>query len=331
MDSGSAARHLPPLNHAALERYFGELLADIREPLPLHDGRRKTPEPEEIADAVFRTLSNRRYCYLSRSRCAIYRESAVQNFVKHIARAEPIPFYYDIGGGYHAGISPKELSLSFEPGLGEMLIVRQISMFARAVAKLYPHGARFTLVVDNLCALLVNDIDLEKTEAFVHKLRTLIEFLESPVDIDVLVESEQFSPGDYDRNFDTGPVGQSLDNCAVANVARFLGRPCSAHEASIRIARYAHIAQQTDRNINSIIDGIRMTQRATPETFPFRPFSGSASRIQAGELALIVDEQDACRPTLVTTENFKCQRLFELDLGLEIDGRPAPVLVGIRE
>ena len=99
----------------------------------------------------------------------------------------------------------------------------------------------------------------------------------------------------------------------------------------MRIALYHHISEQTDRNINSLLDDIRMTQRATPETFPFRPFPGGASRIQAGELALFVDEQGNCKPSLVTTENYERQRLFKLDLGLAIGGRPAPVLVGVRE
>jgi len=99
----------------------------------------------------------------------------------------------------------------------------------------------------------------------------------------------------------------------------------------MRIALYHHISEQTDRNINSLLDDIRMTQRATPQSFPFRPFPGGASRIQAGELALFVDEHGNCKPALVTTENYECVRLFKLDLGLEISGRPAPVLVGVRK
>ena len=331
MDSGSTARRLPILNHAALERYVGDLLADIREPLPSPSCRLSADEPENIAELVFHTVSSRRYCYLSRARSAVYRESALQAFAKHIALQQPIPFYYDIGGGYHAGISPTDLSLKFESGLGEMLIIRQISSLARELAPLYPHGIRFTLVIDNLCALLVNDIPLEKTEAFVDKLRAMIQYLDSPVEIDLFVESEHFSPGDYDRGLDTVPAGESLDTAAMINVSRFLGRHCGAEEASMRIARYHHVSEQTDRNINSLIDGIRMTQRATPQSFPFRPFPGGASRIQAGELALFVDEHGNCRPALVTTENYEGVRLFELDLGLEISGRPAPVFVGVSE
>jgi hypothetical protein len=331
MDSSSTATNLPVLNHAALKRYIGDLLADIHEPLPSPGRELSANQPEDKAESIFRTISGRRYCYLSRKRSAVYRDSALQSLAKHIALQQPIRFYYDIGGGYHAGISPTDLSLTFEPSLGEMLMVRQISLLARELAALYPHGIRFTLVIDNLCALLVNDIPLEKTEAFVDKLRAMVQYLDSPVDIDLLVESEHFSPGDYDRGVDTVPAGESLDTAAIANVSRFLGRHCSAQEASMRIALYHHISEQTDRNINSLLDDIRMTQRATPETFPFRPFPGGASRIQAGELALFVDEHGNCKPALITTENYESVRLFELDLGLEISGRPAPVLVGVRE
>ena len=331
MDSSSTARNLPALNHAALDHYVSDLLADIRGPLPSYDRDLSVNQPEDIAQSVFRTISSRRYCYLSRKRSAVYRDSALQSLAKHIALQQPIRFYYDIGGGYHAGISPTDLSLTFEPGLGEILMIRQISLLARELAALYPHGIRFTLVIDNLCALLVNDIPLEMTEAFVRKLRAMIQSLNSRVDIDLLVESEHFSPGDYDREVDTVPAGESLDTAAIANVSRFLGRHCDAQEASMRIALYHRISEQTDRNINSLLDDIRMTQRATPETFPFRPFPGAASRIQAGELALFVDEQGNCKQTLVTTENYECQRLFKLDIGPEIGGRPFPILVGLRE
>ena len=331
MDLSSTARNLPVINHAALEDYFRDLLSDIRQPLSANECALSTDEPEQVAEAIFRTISGRRYCYLSRKRSAVYRDSALRSLAKHIALKQPIRFYYDIGGGYHAGICPTDLSLTFEPGLGEILMVRQISLLARDLATLYSHGIRFTLVIDNLCAALVNDIPLENTEAFVRKLRAMIRSLNSPVDIDLLVESEHFSLGDYDREIDAVPAGESLDSAAVANVSRFLGRHCGAQEASMRIALYHHISEQTDSNINSLLDDIRMTQRATPENFPFRPFPGGASRIQAGELALFVDEQNICKPTLITTENFECQRLFKLDLGPEIDGHPLPVLIGIRQ
>ena len=331
MNTSSTARRLPALNHSALSSYIGGLLADVREPLPSPGRGSSANQPEDIAELIFRTISGRRYCYLSRKRSAVYRDSALQSLAKRIALQQPIRFYYDIGGGYHAGISPADLSLTFEPGLGEMLIVRQISLLAQELAALHPHGIRFTLVIDNLCALLVNDIPLDKTEAFVDKLRAMIQYLDSPVDIDLLVESEHFSPGDYDRGVDTVPAGKLPDTATITNVSRFLGRHCSAQEASMRIALYHHISEQTDRNINSLLDDIRMTQRATPETFPFRPFPGGASRIQAGELALFVDEHGNCKPDLVTTENYACVRLFELDLGLEIGGQTAPVLVGVRE
>lgn len=328
MGSDSTARRLPVLNHARLGHYFDKLCADIREPLPRGERDWNAEHPVTIAESVFRTISSRRYCYLSRSRSAIYRDLLVQAFTRDISSGQPIHIYYDIGGGYHAGINPNELSPKFEPGLGELLIVRQISLLAQEICLLYRQGIRFTLVIDNLCALLVNDIPLEKTEAFVDKLRSMLQYLGSPVEIDALVESEHFSPSAYVREFQERPDIISADIKAITNVSRFLGRPCSAREASGRIAAYEQVSTQTDRNINSLIDGIRMTQRATPQTFPFRPFPGSDSRIQTGELALIADEQGNCKPTLITTENFERWRLFELDLELEIDGRPVPVLVG---
>jgi len=331
MDSGSTARRLPVLNHVALERYHSDLLTDIRSPLPHFSDGLNVEDASIIAESIFRTISGRRYCYLSRERSKIYRDSAVRSFSKHIALQQSIHFYYDIGGGYHAAIDPSKLELGFAPGLGEMLIIRQISSLARELAPLYPYGIKFTLVIDNLCALLVNDIPIERTEAFVDRLRAMIQSLNSPVDIDLLVESEHFSPVNYDRWRSTGHVVEPLDCSVVTNVARFLGRQCSAQEAATRINRYRHISEQTDRNINSLIDGIRMTQRATQHTFPFRPFPGGASRIQAGELALFVDEQGNCKPALVTAENYEYMRLFELELGFEVAGRPVAIFVGVKD
>ena len=330
MDSGSTARHLQIIDYSVLTDYLGDLLTDIQRPLAGSD-RPTGASPEDIAGLVFRTISGRRFCYLSRKRSAVYREAMVQAVAKDISSGKPIHFYYDIGGGYHAGINPNELSPTFAPGLGELLIVRQISSLAQKIRLFYSEGIRFTLVIDNLCALLVNDIPLEKTEAFVAGLRKMLHSLNSPVDIAVLVESEYFSRDDYEREAHMFMESFPDDNNATANFSRFLGRRCSALEASKRIAAYEQVSPQTDRNINSMVDGIRMTQRATPFTFPFRPFPGSDSRIQTGELALILDERGRCKPTLVTTENHDNWRLFELDHGLKISGDFGSVLVGISE
>ena len=86
MDSGSTARRLPALNHAAFKRYFDDLLADIRGPFPSRGDDLSADQPEDIAESIFRTISGRRYCYLSRKRSAIYRDSAVRAFAKHICK-----------------------------------------------------------------------------------------------------------------------------------------------------------------------------------------------------------------------------------------------------
>lgn len=64
--------------------------------------------------------------------------------------------YYDIGGGYRAGIDATRPDLSFSPCLGELFAFRQITLLTRHIRAVYPPGAAFSLVVDNVCALLVN-------------------------------------------------------------------------------------------------------------------------------------------------------------------------------
>jgi hypothetical protein len=91
--------------------------------------------------------------------------------VEAVRRNDPIRFFYDIGGGYHATTRPGEEDLLFDVGLAELLVLSQVADFASRIAEIYHAGVRFSLVIDNLCANLVNDIPLAKTLQYCAALR----------------------------------------------------------------------------------------------------------------------------------------------------------------
>jgi hypothetical protein len=275
------------------------------------------PEPHRsndcsLPDAVFDLLTDRQYCYLSRSCVAPYRESILVCIDSAVRRAEPIDFSYDLGAGYHASVQPGIREPSFEVGLGELFVLHQIASFARRVSSIYPPGVRFHIVIDNLCALLVNDIPVAKTEGYCGGFRELIAATVTSDLVTLIVESEHFSVADFGGLPNAAASdGSAVDAKAQDNVARFLGRLCSETEASARMSRYRDVIAESERLLSGLIRGVHMTQRATPDTICFRPFPGADSRIQCGDVAFARNVKGRLCPFLLTSQNmgsYRCQR-----------------------
>jgi hypothetical protein len=259
---------------------------------------------ETVPERVFDILTSRDFCYLSKSRVAIYREGVLAPVAASVRKREPLGFYYDIGGGYHASIRPGTEAVTFEVGLAELFVLSQAAEFAARVSHVYPAGVRFTLVIDNLCALLVNDIPVARTLGYCVALRELIRSVGLGDLVDVLVESEHFSPADLER------VRRAIHSAPMTvtrkqheNVARFLGRPCDEREVLDRTRRYAEVLDASDQLLESMIPGVHMTQRATNATICFRPFPGGDSRIQCGEVAMTRNSKLKLCPMLLTSGN----------------------------
>lgn len=276
--------------------------------------------PEKIAEEVFDILTRREFCYLSRLQVVPYKEEILEQVRRSVREGEPIHFYFDIGGGYHASIKPGESGLCFGVGLAELFILRQISMFCRKVGEQYLGGAVFQLVIDNLCARLINDIPIDKTIGYCESLRNLIREMGMEEEVGVIVESEHFSSDEYSL-----PEGSPHEGCDLAqltlkereNVSRFLGRPCDASEAAERLRRYKEVMKTSDRLLSRLIRGIHMTQRAGERTICFRPFPGADSRVQCGEVAIGRNNKDKLRPFLLTSSNIReyaCTRFQFADL-----------------
>jgi hypothetical protein len=293
--------------------FLEQVLADLNTSANVdrHAGSHSDICPARVADAAFKILTHREFSYLGKARASHYWPAIAGVLTRNVERGEPLRFHLDLGGGYHASIDPGHYDLGFQPGLGEVLVLRQVKRLHEEIRKIYEPGIRLTLVIDNLCALLVNDIPVSRTSGYCRSLRSLIGAFGMADMADVLVESEQFAPSEYaDVSIPTMPEPSPS---AIDNVARFLGRPCSSQEARERIGRYATLGQESDRKLAGIIDGVRMTQRATPSTFGFRAFPGSDSRIQAGEVVLARNERGRLVPKLATSRTPSTFTLYRID------------------
>jgi hypothetical protein len=285
-----------------LHAYLRGVMSDVRAPAMSGDMHN---DPVAVANDVVELLFSRPFSYLGRSRARVYEDAIRGVIVRAAERSAPIPFYFDIGGGYHATIHPGEEDFSFDVGLGELFVIAQIARLRQAVARFYAPGVRFSLVIDNLCALLVNDIQVAKTLAYCTRLRRLIEALRLTDLVSVLVESEHFSEADLAQAARAEPPADvtPMTDKRRRNVERFLGRPCTEQEALEREARYHAIVNASDRMLNRIIDGVRMTQRATTTTMCFRPFPGGDSRIQSGQVVMTRNASATLHPMLLTSAN----------------------------
>ncbi len=278
-----------------------------------------------LADEIFSVITGRTFCYLGRKTAEAYRQDVVGSLRRRMATGGPFRFFYDIGPGYHATTRPGLLPLRYDVGLSELLILSQVNALCRRIAGLYGPGARFSLVIDNLCGLRTNDIPLPLTEGYVLQLRRLIEELHLSDRVDLLVESEQFEIEEYDRLLAgvevRSPVPEPSPG-AVDNVARFLGRLCTGTEAAERMERYRQTSSVTNRLIDRLVQDVHMTQRATGATLGFRPFPGGAQRTQVGELVLSRGSRGRVIPLLLTSRNVAAYDCVRLELP---DTLPAPM------
>jgi hypothetical protein len=224
--------------------------------------------------------------------------------------------YLDLGPGYHAALQKQDpRQLSFDVGLGELFVLYQMKGFIERATEIYPPGAKFNIIIDNVCAVFVNDISTHDTENYCSKFRELIRELDIRDEVKLLVESEHFSTSDYDVK----PIPEEkirsyqLTQDEHENVERFLGHSCSPEDAIRRILLYRQIGDRTDELFNNFFkNGVHMTQRASKTTICFRPFPGGDSRIQSGKVVLGLNSKNKLYPFLMTSTNyekFKCKEL----------------------
>ncbi len=259
------------------------------------------------ADQVFGILGERRFTHLSRRQAGAYRKATVASLQVDVRAGRALQFCWDLGPGYHASLRADFGGLRFDPGLGELLALRQISLFDRAVRCIYPPGVRFVLFIDDLCAWLVNDVPLVFTYGYIKRLEALVSALAMDGCACVQAESALLDAHDLRRAMALEPLPpdvQSLawqpDGAEVMNVSRFVGHTCSVSEARQRVRSYLQAQAVSARWLSDRLPGVRLTQRASAATFGFRSFPGADARQQCGEVDLLFDAVGRPRPYLFT-------------------------------
>jgi hypothetical protein len=308
-------------DHSELKRQLSDYILTIMSSFARYaqSANHQEIDANHAATEVFNIITGRNYSHLSRGKADKYKDDIFRHIKQDAQSGKPATFFYDLGPGYHASLYPELMELSFETGLSELFALYQISEFSREVSEVYLNGVQFYIIIDNLCALATNDIPIEKTIQYCADLRSLIEEIGAQHYIKLLVESELFEESDYPRL--KHPVSttsnQSISEEEIDNVSRFIGRHCDMSEALARINLYGKASEVTEKNLSSVVTGVRLTQRATENTLGFRSFPGGDSRIQAGEVAITHNKKGKLCPILLTSRNISeyDQYRFELPTG----------------
>lgn len=144
-----------------LSSYMLTIMSSFKQNIPAADPREI--DAKQAAADVFHIITGRNYSHLSRGKAANYKDEIIRRIEQDVLSGRPATFFYDLGPGYHASLYPGQMDLSFEIGLSELFVLYQISEFSREVSEVYSNGAKFFIIIDNLCALATNDIPTEKT------------------------------------------------------------------------------------------------------------------------------------------------------------------------
>jgi hypothetical protein len=258
-----------------------------------------------LPDRLFETLASREFCSLSLGRVTGSRDAVVASVKRALRRVEPIHFYYGLGGGYATSFRSGTAQHASDVGLGELLLLRQVMQLAARVGQFYPVGVRFSFVIDNLGAYLVESVPVTDTLAYCRQLRRLINDLGLQTWTDLIVTSEYFSVSDFAEVWPND--GGVPDLAALTNKPhRPAGRQAirSDGTADPESARRCHaVRQASERLLAPMIRGVHLTERTTQESLGFRPYPGGDSGLARGEVVLTRTGRTALGPMLLTGAN----------------------------
>ncbi|MBH0239001.1 hypothetical protein [Methylobrevis albus] len=254
-------------------------------------------------EAIIAILLGDEFNFQSRGRVAHLVPAVREALAVHVARGAPIQLFMSYNGGYHA-TTRADFSepLGFDAGITEFLFLYMIARLKHRLAAVYPPGMTYHVVLNNGVAAYVNDIPVARTEAYARQFEAMAARLGAARDVRVVVQSEL---GDFSPRMAGVPIPPlgAIDAAAHHNIERFLGRPCSEAEARRRFACYQPaeaVWWEELREIIAAANGIRLLQVASPNFLSFRPFPGSATRSQTGQVGFRL-QGDKVVPMLVTT------------------------------
>ncbi|MBU8543526.1 MULTISPECIES: hypothetical protein [Roseomonadaceae] len=262
--------------------------------------------PLDPVEAILGVLLRHEFNHQSRGRVAHLLPGLRQRLQAQVQRAAPIPFFMSYNGGYHATTRPDfSRPLGFEAGIAELLFLHMIARLKRRLAAVYPPGMVYHIVLNNGVADWVNDIPTARTEAYARALEGMAAALGAAGQVRLLVQSHL---GDFAARMRQVPIAPAaeIDPATHHNIERFLGRPCTAAEARLRLARYAPAESAWWQELRGIVDaagGIRLLQVASADFLSFRPFPGAATRAQTGQVGFRLQGGKPV-PMLITTATF---------------------------
>ena len=264
-----------------------------------------------LPDRIFETLASREFCSLSLGRVAGCRDRVIASVTRALHRVEPIHFYYDLGGGYATRLISGAPRPVVEVGLAEVLLLHQVTQLSARVGQFYPVGIRFSLVIDNLSAFLVEDVPLTDTAVYCRNLRRLVDDLGLASMIDLIITAESFSVADFAQAW---PRGAGIpDIAALANKSQRLASRALAreHDAAGGVCpRGVHAAREAaERLLAPMIRGVHLTERVPVSSLGFRPFPGGEARLERGEIVLTRGGRTAIRPMHLTAANLDDYRV----------------------
>lgn len=272
---------------------------------PLSEDAPLVENPADCVESIVGILLHRTFNHQSRGRVAHVIPSLRAKLEKSVSQGRPVTLFFLYNGAYRASPFPDRLQLVFEPDQTEFLLLDLIAQLQARIRAFYSPGIDFVIVVNNGVALQSNEIPIAATEAYVARLRAMIDAVGAAGRIRLLVQSEleggtcaEITVGDAPC-----PVISAKEH---AIVERFLGRACSPQEASYRAALYkaaeaawAEVLRPQAAAENAIV----LRQVAHPETLSFRPFVGGAIRSQNGTVGFLKNG-GALLPKLLTAESF---------------------------
>jgi hypothetical protein len=292
---------------SALRQYLGTLFT---EPGDAAMTRLTSTGMALLPDRLFETLASREFCSLSLGRVAACRDRVVASVTRALHRVEPIHFYYDLGGGYATSLIFGAARAVPEVGLGELLLLRQVTRLAAHVRHFYPVGIRFSLVIDNLSAFLVEDVPLTESTVYCRNLHRLIDDLGLSSTIDLIVTSESFSISDFAAAWPR--AAGAPDIAALTNKSH---QPAAGplepeHEADGPCACRVHAARQAAEHLLApMIRGVRLTRRGAVGALGFRPFPGGEASSERGEIVLTRTGRTALAPMRLTLDHLTHYRV----------------------
>lgn len=236
----------------------------------------------DITDDILRILMRREFHYQSKGRVAHLLPDIRDRIDRAVQHGRPLPLFLLYHGGYRAA-AEQDGPLTFTTDATELLLLFQIARLREAVARVYPPGVAFTIVINNGVAFHTNDIPLALTLGYVDHFRGLIASLGAEATVRLLVQSE-LGAGEPVRDPDEDRM---IDPTAHRIVERFLGRTCTIAEARHRAAVYLAAECAWAVDIGRVADaefGLQLRQVAHPACLSFRPFPGGAIRVQNGTI-----------------------------------------------